>query len=194
MKKKLVCGVGINDYDGKININGQDIKSYKTWRDILNRCYNEKERGKYPTYQNVVVCDEWFYFSNFKKWYDENYRWDLVAMGIRLDLDKDLLSGDSKIYSPKTCCFIPHKINGFMTNKRSSNTSGYTGVSWNKKSNKWQVRIRRFIDGKLVNLGSYVNIEDANKMYVKERKIQSLQAKELMKSLGYNKQIIDNIN
>lgn len=41
----------------------------------------------------------------------------------------------------------------------SDNTSGYTGVSWRKDSNKWKAQIQ--VDGRKIHLGSFVNIEDA---------------------------------
>lgn len=43
----------------------------------------------------------------------------------------------------------------------SNNTSGVTGVSYRKDTNKWTVRI--VVDGKKINLGCYENLEDAKK-------------------------------
>ena len=40
---------------------------------------------------------------------------------------------------------------------QSNNTSGYTGVSFDKKTNKWMARINK------VTLGYFENIEDAIK-------------------------------
>ena len=42
-------------------------------------------------------------------------------------------------------------------------TSKYTGVSWNKKCNKWLAQIQ--INGKKKNLGIYINEEDAYNAY-----------------------------
>ena len=49
--------------------------------------------------------------------------------------------------------------NGMNKEKQSNNTSGYVGVSWSKKSNKWRSRI--CINKKEIFLGEYVNIQDA---------------------------------
>ena len=49
--------------------------------------------------------------------------------------------------------------NGMNKEKQSNNTSGYVGVSWNKKSNKWRSRIH--INKKEIFLGEYVDIQDA---------------------------------
>lgn len=48
---------------------------------------------------------------------------------------------------------------------RCDNTSGYTGVTWNKNRNKWYARIT--VNKEIIDLGSYVNKEDA----IKARKI-----------------------
>ena len=46
--------------------------------------------------------------------------------------------------------------------KQSNNTSGYTGVYWDKKSSKWQSKIK--INGKSINLGYYDDLEEAIKV------------------------------
>ena len=46
------------------------------------------------------VCEEWKHFSNFKKWFDENY-----IEGF--DIDKDILIKGNKVYSPEACSFVP---------------------------------------------------------------------------------------
>ena len=43
--------------------------------------------------------------------------------------------------------------------KRSNNTSGVTGVSWNKAARKWCARIQ--VNSKQIYLGSFNNIADA---------------------------------
>lgn len=166
IKKKLVCGIGINDYDGLIKNDDKTIKSHHIWSAMISRCYNIKDK-KYHQYgaKGVKVCDKWLYFSNFKKWFDENYRYDLVEQGIKIALDKDLMSNNSKIYSPQTCMFLPEKINSFISNVKSSNTSGFTGVYWFKRDNKWKSQITKFDTGKVTHLGYYDDIENANKAY-----------------------------
>lgn len=73
------------------------------WRGMMNRCYS----GRFKSYSNVKVCDEWHNFVNFAIWYKKN-----VVAG--WSLDKDLFSKDEKIYSPESCCFIPQIINSSM--------------------------------------------------------------------------------
>ena len=47
-----------------------------------------------------------------------------------------------------------------------TNTSGFRGVGWHKKYNKWVARIS--INGKLKNIGQFNCIEDAKAAYRKE--------------------------
>lgn len=107
MKNNVVCGVGINDYIGKVKVNGTMDVAYTRWNNMLKRCYSIKELTRHPTYIGCTVCCEWLSFSNFKKWFDENY-----IEGF--DLDKDILVEGNKIYSPETCRFVPHYLNSLM--------------------------------------------------------------------------------
>lgn len=183
----------INNYDGRVKINGKHIKSYKVWRSILQRCFNKKVHITQPTYSNVKVCDEWLKFSNFKEWFDKNYPYELEKKGFRLELDKDLLSGGEKIYSPDTCVFLPHTVNNFLANKTSRNTSGYSGVSWHKSIEKWEVRINKFNSNKTVALGCYDNINDARDRYLQSRKEELCIIKDYLHSLGYSEKILNAI-
>jgi hypothetical protein len=49
--------------------------------------------------------------------------------------------------------------NGFNRGLRSDNTSGYKGISWNKKSSQWLAHIG--YRGKIVHLGLFDTIEEA---------------------------------
>lgn len=112
-KNKLICGVGVNDSEVYVRQDGVLIKSYTTWTAMLNRCYSIKHQTRYPTYVGCTVCTEWLTFSNFKKWYDANYREGL-------ELDKDILVEGNKIYSPETCRFVPKSINYLLLDHRNA--------------------------------------------------------------------------
>lgn len=190
---KLVQGKGVNDYDGKVTINGKPIKSYVVWTSMLNRCYSKRYQERYPTYIGCEVCDAWLSFKNFKEWFDRNYRWDLDELGIRIELDKDLLSTDGKRYSSETCVFIPHEVNNFMTNKQKTNKTGAIGAFWDKKRKRWRVNISDFKTGIYVCVGLYKTLNDANTAYNSARQIQALSVKEYMRELGYCDNIVEAI-
>ena len=193
LKKNKIYDVAINDYEGSMKENGKDIKSYQVWKDLIKRCYDPKYHEKFPTYKHCEVCDEWLYFSNFKKWFDDNYRWDLRNQGIRMELDKDLLSDDVKIYSPSSCVFLPNNVNTFIVKKNSNNTSGYRGVTWSKQKKKWVAGIIDFNTKKRKNLGLFEDIVEASNAYALARQQEVEKVKAYMKSLGYSDDIIDRI-
>ena len=197
MNKKelpLIHGVGINDLHGNIKKNKVTKKAYDIWVSMLNRAYNKDFKSTNLAYTDVYVCDEWLYFSNFKKWFDENYRWDLIQYGIKLELDKDMICKDKKVYSPETCVFIPKKVNTFIQDKTNVNTSGYIGVHFHKHRNKYEVRIREFYTGKSKYLGLYDDPEIGYGVYKKEKIHQLECVKEWLMTLGYKEDIIQKID
>ena len=54
-KKHLINGFGINDYKGRINIDGKELKSYQAWRNMISRCYCDNTRNRYKTYEKCEV-------------------------------------------------------------------------------------------------------------------------------------------
>ena len=101
--EKSVCGVGVNDRSSLGN--STDSIHYRTWYNMLYRCYS----GKYPTYKDVTVCDEWKTFSNFKTWMMKQ---EMKCSDIsNRQLDKDVLVPGNKVYSPETCHFVTREVN-----------------------------------------------------------------------------------
>lgn len=87
--------------------NGIKTKQYIKWFSMFNRCYDEKSLEKEPQYIDCEVSNEFYNFQNFAQWYDRK----IYNSKYELELDKDLLFKNNKIYSPSTCCFIPKEIN-----------------------------------------------------------------------------------
>jgi len=56
---------------------------------------------------------------------------------------------------------LSHSLNHLNADVRSDNTSGHTGVRWNKKAKKWIARIHH--QGKEHHLGCFDTIEEAIK-------------------------------
>ena len=125
---KTVCNIG---YIGEIkytDISIKDLKSYKYWSEMIKRCYSDKSLLKRPRYKEVTVCEEWHNFTNFKKWFDNNY---YEVFGENMDLDKDLIEKNNKVYCPKKCIFVPHRINSLIISCNSRRGEYPIGVTTN---------------------------------------------------------------
>lgn len=158
-KFSLICGVGINDYKGSVFINGKTIPSYQTWKHMLERCYMEVPRvGRKNTYADCSVCDEWLRFSNFKKWYDENYR-------DGYQIDKDILIQGNRIYSPETCCFVPNEINAVTKGQYIKEDGRIKGLY--VENGKYCPRISRYGDEQ--RLGVFTDLDEAKAVLKREK-------------------------
>lgn len=178
MSNRLICGVGICDTKAT-DENGKVLKSYKIWKGMIERSYDPKFHAKYPTYIGTTVSNEWKLYSNFKKFYDAFFveGWSL---------DKDLLQEgiENKIYSAKTCLFMPKALNNFLANKYSNNTSGYGGVVWHKRDKKYQAQISTYDyeigKTKQKHLGLFSDSREASLAYNKAREIQAQAWRDVM--------------
>ena len=168
-----------------ISINGKHTQEYRIWRGVLDRCYNLKFKEKHTTYKNVHLCEEWHNFQTFAKWYNDNYPYHIKD--IRFDLDKDLLQSDveHKIYSKHTCLFLPKRINTYLSNTTIRNTSGYTGVVFDKRRNKWVAQIHEFETSNNKYLGTYMDLNEASQAYQTARAINAEKAKQYLRALNY---------
>ena len=170
-----VFGVGIIGNEKKIDENGKTIKSYSVWTNMLNRCYSDKYQKKHPTYKDCYVCEEWLNYSNFKKWYDDNY---YEIDGEQMDLDKDILVKGNKTYSPNTCVFVPQNINTLFIKRNKARGKYPIGVYKPNNSNKFIAQCNTFYNGKKQQkyLGLYNTIDDAFNAYkqFKEAEIKQI--------------------
>lgn len=119
--RPVYWGVGfVGDGDYKVSGPNASKGAYIVWRNILDRCYNEK-CAAYNSYGGVgvSVCSEWHNFQEFANWFYTNYPKD----GERYDIDKDILNRDAKIYSPDTCIFVSRSENIAERNRRCINSS-----------------------------------------------------------------------
>lgn len=109
-------GVG---YIGDVVITPYYQQAKQLWQNILKRCYSEKDPKGYKG--EVIVEARWLCFANFladlpnipnfEKWIRGGFG------GEKYQLDKDVLSGESKIYSRLTCQFITEKENKSLGKK-----------------------------------------------------------------------------
>jgi len=132
---------------------------------MLERCYSSDYHRRQPTYKGVTVCDEWHNFQVFGDWYDKQYKED------DWQLDKDLLSGSKKIYSPDTCVFIPRELNNFlMRDKRNGDYP--TGVQ--RGGSRYYSQSTCLLSGRLLYLGIFDTIEEADLAYRNKRLVNIL--------------------
>lgn len=152
---KLTCGVG---YLGTGNFSTKtNEKCYNVWRQMLNRCYNEKILVHQSSYRGCSVDERWHNFQNFC----ENY---LNMIGeCDYHLDKDILIKGNKIYSKDTCCLVPSFINNLFTKSNKRRGSFPIGISFNKEIGKFESYVRK--NNKKIHLGWYKTPEEAFHVY-----------------------------
>ncbi|HCQ0858605.1 TPA: hypothetical protein OGU99_000531 [Escherichia coli] len=158
----MIYNFGINDIPGDSIPSSLDYHIYDKWTGIIRRCYSLKRTDKNLSYINTTVCDEWKYYSNFKKWFKLHY-----IEGYQLD--KDIIGGDKDIYSPETCAFIPGLINSCIIDGNRGNN--YIGVSYfndDRCSKKYRPAICKF--GKQIrNFGLFHTPEEAHQVWQREK-------------------------
>lgn len=161
-----VFGIGFYGGDTK----NKSKLSINRWRYLLARCYHTKTKEKRPTYNDVTVCEEWHNFQNFAKWFEENNEPHMQDW----HLDKDILVKGNKIYSPETCCFVPHEINSLFNIQEVRRGSLPSSVTQIKNSMKYRSMIH--IYGKTFHLGVFCTSEEAFYAYkiVKEAHIKEV--------------------
>ena len=141
IKDKLspsVYGVGIVGIRYNTKVDGKHTTEYGTWKNMLRRCYSEKGRHKFQSYDDCTVSENFKRYSYFYEWVNKQVGFNTVDdMGNIFQLDKDLLSKGNKIYSETTCVFLPLEINIALAIKDSKHKKFHVGVRKNR--NKYEV-------------------------------------------------------
>jgi len=150
--------IGVGEH--KVSFKGVLTNKYGAWRGILQRCYDSDLHQKHPTYKDSIVCDEWHNFQVFGDWYDEQYKEE------GWQLNKYLLSGGKKIYSPDTCVFIPKELNKFL-GRDEGNRDYPTGVS--RRGSRYRSQSQCTLSGRLLYIGTYDTIAEADLAYRNKR-------------------------
>ena len=150
-KRKLVHGWGVNDSPTKVywfNEDGlkQTCPYYQRWVGMVRRVHSEKYLKSKPSYEGATICDEWKYFTNFKKWM-QGKNWN------GFHLDKEILGKFSKHYSPENCAFISQALNTFTTSSLAKRGELPIGV-FNMKGRYGAYCDNPFL-GKRQNLGGF---------------------------------------
>ena len=109
-----VYNVGIVGNKYPVTKNGKETKEYRAWHGMIERCYSEKKKEQHPTYKDVTCCEEWLLYENFYEWLHSQENFDKWLNGNRWAVDKDILIKGNKVYSPETCCLVPHIVNSLF--------------------------------------------------------------------------------
>ena len=154
--------IGVGKYSKK------DFRAFSLWAGMLNRAYCSSFQQTQPTYKHVTVCEDWLNFQNFAEWYyAQEFSTARDDKGNYYQLDKDLLGNGTKVYSPKTCCFIPPMINSLIKPKPVSTGNYPIGVSLHRKTGKFVVRLKVF--DKYQHLGLFDTVSQAFLSYKEEK-------------------------
>lgn len=116
VKDKLfpsICGIAcIGDGKYHSKINNVQTDEYRTWQNMIDRCYNPKTKSyRFYGQRGVKVDERWHNFQNFCEDIKEleNYdKWKTKENGHEWTIDKDLkqIGVENKIYSKDTCIFL----------------------------------------------------------------------------------------
>ncbi len=126
----------------------RSTKLYRVWADIKNRTLNPNFKH-YNDYggRGITICDEWKNdFMPFYNWallngYEEN-------KGLSIDrIDND------RNYEPSNCRWTTSTIQSRNQRIRKNNKSGYRGVCYHKRSNKFRAQIT--VNHKVIHLGCF---------------------------------------
>lgn len=140
----------------------EDVRFYKLWKNMLERTYCLKTRYRRKSYKDVTVCEEWLNFQNFTKWcYSQSFSGCEDQRGNHYELDKDILVKGNKVYSPETCCFVPHEINSLLVLGKSCRGEFVIGVG--KGNRKFTAQVSK--KGDTTYLGVFNTPEEAFSAY-----------------------------
>lgn len=145
-------------------VKGRNPVAFTKWNNMIIRCFNNKYHDKQPTYETCTVCEEWLDFNNFVEWFED------PKNGYRdgYQLDKDLLGGGRKHYSPETCCFVPQTVNAMLT--RGAKIRGKVkSIGVTLKGNKYIARCN-FGHKEAKVVGIFDNEQEAFEAYRKAKK------------------------
>ena len=138
-----VYGVGVLGTKYPSTINGVNTKEYALWKHMLERCYSNTYKKKYPTYQGCGVSENFKSYEYFYEWCYEQVGFDAKGDGNPFQLDKDLLIKGNKVYSEDSCVFLPKEINSLLTKREALRGEYLIGVSWSKTNRAFKAQVNK---------------------------------------------------
>lgn len=141
---------------------------------MVSRC-SEKFQANHKAYIGCSLSEEWKDRNNFIEWFRESVYLIKSIQGeiSKLQVEKDILIKDNKIYGPGRCLLVPIYINNYFTQKDSK--LGLPGVTETRLKNggvKYTANIRDFLGEQNRLIGRFYTPEAAHREYLKEKNRQ----------------------
>lgn len=188
---KNICGIG---YIGELSFEDEPSKHflYKHWIGMINRNYNIKSK-QYR--EGGTVEEKWHCFKNFISDFENGKIFGstdyIQNSDIKWALDKDFIEEGNKIYSVEKCCFLPSKINSFISENITGKEYEHEGFWIDGDVFATQVKHNKKLIGSAsfkspvpcVEMFYDLKQEVANEMFKNEFKNLSTQ----LKNIVYNK-------
>lgn len=156
-----VYGIGMIGCKYNAFENGKDVREYKIWHSILQRCYDTKTHLKQPTYEECNVSDKWKVYENFYEWVHAQANYKQWLEGNRWTVDKDIICKGNKTYSENYCCLVPENVNALFTKRQNDRGNYPIGVYYYKAGNCFRAQCMNPLLNKRVLIGSYDSPIDA---------------------------------
>ena len=120
-------------------------KLYIVWKEIKSRTLNPKSK-KYNDYggRGITICEEWLDIQNFYDW--------AMSNGYSDGLSIDRIDNEGG-YSPENCRWTTQIIQCRNQRMPKNNTSGYKGVSYNKRRGDYRAQIS--VNNNSIHLGYF---------------------------------------
>jgi hypothetical protein len=123
---------------------------------MIQRCYNPKVSSfKYYGAKGVKVCDSWLGKDGFS-----NFKLDMGSRPEGTSLDRINVAEN---YTPQNCRWVNSREQAINQGKRSDNKSGFFGVYFETKRNRWRATIKNYSKTKF--LGYFSTAKDAALAY-----------------------------
>lgn len=90
---------------------------------------------------------------------EKSFKIHQLLLGFPKNCDIDHINGDGLLNTKDNLRLCSHSENCRNSSLKINNVSGFRGVHWHKNNKKWVAQINK--NGKRVNLGYFINIEDA---------------------------------
>ncbi len=131
-------------------------KTYASYRAMIQRVFDEDHKSyEHSGGRGIIICERWLDPVNGVL----NFFEDMGERPDGMTLDRIDVNGN---YTKENCRWINYSEQNFNQTLNSHNTSGKTGVSWNKEKSRWEVYITK--DKKTKKLGYYTSLEEAIKV------------------------------